>query len=213
MRSDYYVYLHRDLAGNIFYVGKGSGQRAWSLNRHLAWTKYVAERLAGDFRVEVLRQGMTEADAEALEGKLIVEYGGQLINWVNPGRDFDFAALGRYHQLRDENRRFVEETRPFESLRLEHAVTRYREALETMRVYEAMTLERGLVAEMKVGPDWGDPNILNRLTICLVKLGRNEEAITAVGKYFNEFPSAGRLSLGKQILKRIEKLRAKMAPT
>ena len=53
-RRDFYVYVHRDLEGNIFYVGKGCGQRAMSTDRHPVWTRYVEERLAGKYNVEVL---------------------------------------------------------------------------------------------------------------------------------------------------------------
>lgn len=30
----FYVYAHEDKSGNIFYVGKGTGRRAWSPDRH-----------------------------------------------------------------------------------------------------------------------------------------------------------------------------------
>ncbi|MCL4315753.1 MAG: hypothetical protein M1527_02645, partial [Gammaproteobacteria bacterium] len=151
--------------------------------------------------------GLTEAEAEELESSLITEYGRQLINWINPGRDFDYQAIERFHKLRDENRQYVAETRPFENTDLQQAIARYRKALITMSEYEAITTERGLVAEMGVGPGWGDPNILDRLTLCLIKLGRPQEAINEAEKYFADFPSALTLAIGKRIKARIEKQR------
>jgi hypothetical protein len=209
MRREYYVYCHRDASGRIFYVGKGVGQRAWSRDRHPVWHKYVSERLGGSYSVEIHREGLTEPEAEALEDELITQLGEQLVNWINQGRQFDYGALETYHRLRDLNRQFVDETKSLESTDLIGAVERYRLAMERMREYEAMTLERGLVAELGVGPDWGDPNILNRLTVCLGRLGRNVEMVEETDRYFAEFPSALKLSIGKQVVARVERARLK----
>jgi hypothetical protein len=210
MRRDYYVYFHRDGAGNIFYVGKGTDRRAWSNDRHPVWHKYVAERLGGRYSVEIHRDGLTEPEAEALEDQLIAEFGEQLVNWINPGRKFDYEALETYHRLRDANRRFVEDTKALEASDPAGAVERYLTAMIRMREYEAMTLERGLISELSGGPDWGDPNILNRLTLCLQKLGRYTEMIERADQYFAEFPSARNLSIGKQVITRIDKARTKV---
>ena len=96
-----------------------------------------------------------------------------------------------------------------ESTDASQAVIRYRQALVDMRKYEAMTLERGLVAEMGVGPNWGDPNILDRLTLCLIKLGRLNEAIEETDHYFASFPSALKLAVGKRVIVRVNKVREK----
>lgn len=210
MRRDFYVYFHRDYSDQIFYVGKGTGRRAWSGDRHPAWKKYVMERLKNEYKVEIFRDGLTEVEAEDLESSLIVEYGENLINWINPGRAFDYEALDRYHKLRDENRCFVADTRPLEKTDPVQAAVRYREALEAMRGYESIITERGLVAEMNVGPNWGDPNILDRLMLCLMKINRPAEAISEAEKYFAGFPSALNLAVGKRIKARMEKLREKL---
>lgn len=210
VRSDYYVYFHRDKAGNIFYVGKGTKRRADSLDRHAAWKKYVAERLLGEYTVEIHADGLTEEQAEDLEWSLICKYGEQLINWFNPGRALDYQALEQFHALRDRNRAFVASTKQYEATDPELAVARYAQALEAMREYEAITLERGLVAEMNVGPNWGDPNILDRLTLCLAKLGRYSEAIAVAEDYFKDFPTVLNLTAGKRILARVVKLKSKV---
>lgn len=209
MRQNYYVYFHRDKSGRIFYVGKGTARRAWSKDRHPVWLKYVNERLNGDYIVEIFKDRLTEEDAEEVEDQLIAEYGEQLVNWINPNRNFDCQALEEFHRKRDANRAFVEETRIIEETDPASAIERYLIALDRMREYESLTLETGLVAELGVGPDWGDPNILNRLTICLQKINRYSEMIEQAEKYFEEFPSAKEMSIGKQIVKRIEKARDK----
>lgn len=75
MRQDFYVYVHRDTAGNLFYVGKGTGQRAWSKSRHKIWHKYVDDRLGGRYEVEIYRDNLSEIEAERIEEDLIERYG------------------------------------------------------------------------------------------------------------------------------------------
>jgi hypothetical protein len=203
----FYVYFHRDPQGRVFYVGKGTGDRAWSRQRHPAWQKYVAERLNGKYTVEIHRNGLSEQEAERQEWELITQLGEQLVNWINPGRQFDYEAIALYHKLRDANRKFVTETRPLERSDPEAAVVRYREALLAMREYESITLERGLVAELNVGPTWGDPGVLDRLTLCLIRLGRPQEAVLEADAYFARFPSALTLNVGRRVNARVSKYR------
>lgn len=208
-QKDYYVYVHRDSDGNIFYVGKGTGDRAWSLSRHSVWHKYVQERLQGNYEVEIVISDLTEDEALERESQLITEYGHQLVNWINWGRDFDYEALARYHSLRNENRCFVNDTRQIEVVDLGEAVRRYRQALENMRQYESIVTERGLIGDLlKDDPRYGDPNILDRLTMCLVRLGKHDDAVAVAADYFRDFPGALHGGAGKRILKRIAKRKA-----
>lgn len=209
IRRDFYVYIHRDSDGNAFYVGKGTGRRAWSTERHSVWHKYTAERLEGRYTVEIHREDLTEPEAEALEDKLIAEFGEQLVNWINPRRQFDYEAINDYHRLRNENKQYIEYARGLEASNLAGAIECYRTAMQVMRTYEAMTLERGLVAELRAGPKSGDPDILNRLTLCLQKLGRHAEVVAEADRYFAEFPAALWLSIAEKIGSRVKKSRIK----
>lgn len=207
MERKYYVYLHKTASGKVFYVGKGEGSRAWSQDRHPAWKKYVSEHLNGSFDVEIFQKDLFEAEAEEIEAELIGKYGEHLVNWINPGRDFDYNAIEKFQKLRNKNRKFVEETREFEKSDLSKAIDRYRKALEAMCEYESIVLESGLIGSLDCGPDWGDPNILDRLTICLIKNGMAQEAVDEADRYFSQFPSALTLSIGKKIKARIDKQR------
>jgi hypothetical protein len=209
----WYVYFHRDSQGQIFYVGKGTGDRAWSHERHPAWHKYVDERLGGRYAVEVHRDGLTDEEAQELESELISRYGAQLVNWVNPGRQFDYEAIEKYHQLRNANRTFVAETKPLEKTDPEQAVERYRLALGRMLKYESLTLERGLVADLDVGPNWGDPGILDRLTLCLQRLGLFDEAVAEAEAYFAKFPTVLNLGAGQRIKARVDRIRNNRTPS
>ena len=85
MGRDYYVYCHRDRAGNVFYVGKGVERRAWSRDRHGLWHKYVQEYLGGHYTVEIVEEGLSENEALSLEARMIRQYREQLVNWFTEG--------------------------------------------------------------------------------------------------------------------------------
>jgi hypothetical protein len=199
----FYVYAHRDSGGAIFYIGKGTGKRAWSLERHPIWHRYVQERLKGIYSVEILERGLTEIKAEEREGELITQLGPQLVNWQNPGRGFDYAALEKYHALRGANLLFVASTRPMEISDINNAIGRYKQALDNLRQYERLVVERGVVAELSTGLKIGDLMILGRLTLCLVRSNRCAEARAEAEGYFEEFPRARDTTAGQRILKRV----------
>lgn len=82
MDKRFYVYLHRRAdSKEVFYVGKGSGRRAWN-------TQYRSEywhRVAGKYGVEIemAAEGLTEADAFALEIELIAHHKARGVRLVN----------------------------------------------------------------------------------------------------------------------------------
>lgn len=76
--QDFYVYTHhKATTGEIFYVGKGQGRRAWDAakNKRTAWWHYVARKHG--VRVEIVQDGLQEWAAFELEQKLIALHGRQ----------------------------------------------------------------------------------------------------------------------------------------
>ena len=91
--QDFYVYAHIDprerptpidalevfLKGQPFYVGKGTGQRAWDLKRNQGHGKRLKQIRDAGFPessiVYVLKDKLTEVDALSLEAKLIYLFG------------------------------------------------------------------------------------------------------------------------------------------
>jgi hypothetical protein len=132
--GEFYVYVHRDSRGKIFYVGKGTRDRAWSEHRRSLWHKYVQERSGGRYAVQIASYHRTSEEAEEA---LIAFYGDQIVNWVNFGRKLDYDALEKYHSARNANRAFMAETRLMEATDPELCVERYRQAMEKMFEYEA----------------------------------------------------------------------------
>jgi hypothetical protein len=66
----FYVYAHYEAdTGRLFYVGKGSGRRAWSrASRNKHWLAIAAKH---DFSVKIIRDGLSEKAAYKLEAEII----------------------------------------------------------------------------------------------------------------------------------------------
>ena len=92
VKRGYYVYLHRDRAtGKVFYVGKGSGRRAWDdSGRNPGWKEMVAS-LTNGWDVEIIEEDLSEIEAFEREARLVEQHGGcaatggTLTNWVPGG--------------------------------------------------------------------------------------------------------------------------------
>lgn len=101
--TDFYVYFHKKATtGEIFYVGKGHGRRAYDKSsRSKWWYKVVAKH---GFVVEIYMDKLTEWYALELEQDMISYYGrkdqgyGDLINVTDGGT----GLVGYIHS--DENR-------------------------------------------------------------------------------------------------------------
>lgn len=96
--EDYCVYLHRrGTTGEIFYVGKGNGDRPWSKRgRNLWWNRIVAKH---GFTVEIHIGGLQEWAAFEIERDMIAYYGrkdlglGTLVNATDGGN----GVSGRFY--------------------------------------------------------------------------------------------------------------------
>lgn len=202
----YYVYAHVDNSGTVFYVGKGTGRRAWSTDRHELWHRFVDKHLGGCYKVIILHDGLTEERAEELEGNWIYQCSNTIVNWQNFGRDTDFRSLERYNELRNANRDFIAKARKIEKSDLVHATKMYREAIEAISKYVVIRYENGLVGqlmneELEYLGAFGEIEALDRLTLCLTKLGRVEEAVQVTNEYFKNY----RRDLGRRAAERIKK--------
>lgn len=129
----YYVYAHIDptktkfkapecaggaYAGRPFYIGKGSGERAYCLKRNQGHGKMLRSLLATGFTadeiVHIVKDGLTEREAFELEAKLIYFFGtlygkrkaskvyGWLCNLEEPKRPEFVGVMTSLSALRKE---------------------------------------------------------------------------------------------------------------
>jgi hypothetical protein len=102
---DFYVYVHRRATtGEIFYVGKGHGNRAWSKSgRSKHWHNIVAK---DELVVEIVTTGLQEWYAFELETSLIALHGrrdtghGPLVNNTDGGEGAVGAILSKESRKR-----------------------------------------------------------------------------------------------------------------
>lgn len=89
----YYVYAHYcKKTGDVFYVGKGYGKRAWSNQRSDAWHERV-DSLPEGYEVKLLHTDCSDYESQDLERSEIANNGGcaaeggTLVNWLpcDPG--------------------------------------------------------------------------------------------------------------------------------
>lgn len=108
--SDFYVYLHRRATtGEVFYVGKGYGSRAWQIQGRSE--RWMATALKRGCIIEIVQSGMQEWWAFELERDLVALYRGPRICNVSDGGD---GASGYKHRPESlEKMRMAQKGRKF----------------------------------------------------------------------------------------------------
>ncbi len=206
----YYVYAHFDDKGTPFYIGKGVARRAWDDSRHPLWHRYVERHLGGKYTVRILMDDLSPEQAEEFESEWIAQESETLVNWINFGRKTNFEALERYHARRNANRELIAATRPMESSDPERAVVAYYQAIANIANYATLKTEDGLIGrlldeEQQEFGFSGELEALDRLTLCLSRLGRGLDAKAATERYFAEYRADQSLRLAESIKKRVAK--------
>lgn len=75
MKNKFYVYVHRRASDNKpFYVGKGSGQRAWQFTEKTRNTYWHRVRNKHGINVELVFENLTEDEAFQCEKDTIIEF-------------------------------------------------------------------------------------------------------------------------------------------
>jgi hypothetical protein len=162
--------------------------------------------------VRILQDDLSFEEAEELEAEWIAQCSPDLVNWVNMGRDTDFKANERFHVLRNANRALIQRAKAMEKSDLEGATTAYIQAIEAIREYASISDERGLVGQLldeeaEEHGRRGEVEAVDRLTMCLIKLNRAEEAASRAKSYFALYQLDLNLNAARRIAKRVEKAR------
>lgn len=208
----HYVYAHLDQNDNIFFVGCGTSRDAWNDKRHPLWIRYVEKHLKGSYGVVILRDNLSPEEArEFKDNRLSRTDPKTLVNLVNYYRPIDMEANQRLHVLRDKNRQLIQDAKRIEkSGSLEDAVAVYIQAIEAIIEYSIIQDETGLIARLNQEEDdeiglSGEIEALDRLTMCLIKLNRPEEAAKCVEEYFKTYRRDQQTSTAKRIYARTAK--------
>lgn len=84
MPLDFYVYVNKKASdGEIFYVGKGRGRRAWTKKRNPFWQNVANKH---GVLTEIVSSGLSEQEAFCHERKLIARFGrSRLCNFTDGG--------------------------------------------------------------------------------------------------------------------------------
>jgi hypothetical protein len=92
----FYVYLHvRNDTGNVFYVGKGKGRRAWIASKRNRYHQAMMQKLdaAGSgWRVEIFEDGLSNEEAFTKEKEIISAYGRESLTNLSDGGEY--GAVG-----------------------------------------------------------------------------------------------------------------------
>ena len=214
----FYVYSHTDKNGDVFYIGKGKGDRAWDRNkRHELWQRYL-ENINHEYIVTVVEKDLDEDAAFEVEEKLIRQHEETIVNWFNSNRHGDWRLIARYWELRKADDVFHANARAMEKVNLEEAVSLYRQEITMVRDYLSVLEDyyasevskfKGMTRKiyqdyyMKTYVSVNDLRALDRLTMCLKKLKRVDEARDDVRRFFEDYPTSERHSTATTIKKRI----------
>jgi hypothetical protein len=211
-----YVYAHVTANGKYFYIGKGTGDRAWSADsRHSLWYRYVRTRLKGEFSVLILQDNLSSEESEGLESEWIAQCSDTLVNWFNMGRATDLEALDKHNRLRDANRSLIQKAKAIEKCNLEQAAAMYVQAIESIRAYAFISYDKGLIGQLleeeaaEFGTS-GEIEAIDRLSMCLIKIGKPEDAARHADSYFALYRRDLHRPAVVRIAKRIEKARVRM---
>jgi hypothetical protein len=122
--------------------------------------------------------------------------------------DMNYEAAGEYHRLNNANREFVKETRALERSDTPEAVTRYRRAIAALCQCRDFARAKGLEAYGFV-LNQTDATPIDRLTRCLLKMSRTDEAGSELDRFVEAFPNAREMTLIKAAMDRVNRARGR----
>jgi hypothetical protein len=211
--GEHYAYLHRGPNDEVFYVGKGKNDRAYSKDRDALWHYYVKTRCNGLYEVEIVKRFDDEEKALDLESDLIALFGEHTVNAINTARPIDLKVNAQFHELRRANWAYIESGSLLRSEDPEAAEKIFRDAIDKMAAYARLNWERdGLVSELAAEfyPHWAchlnakDIAALDKLTILLKSQGRAVDLASTIASFFALYPETKSQGISVRILKRAD---------
>lgn len=217
--GEHYVYLHRAPNDEVFYVGKGKNNRAYSKDRDALWHHYVNTRCGGIHEVEIVKRFASEEEALELESDLIALFGERTVNAINTARPIDLKINARFHELRKAN--WVRIASGASLLRDNPSAAEqiFRDSIEHMAEYARLDWENsGLFSELaaELYPHWKchlnaqDLSALDKLTLLLKTQSRWIDLISVVETFFAAYPETNGQGIATRIAKRADSAKSKV---
>ena len=207
LRADlrFYVYVHQDRRGRIFYVGKGTGGRAWSEDRDDLWKRYVETRLHGHYEVRIVAYGLQEHDALLREERLMTELADQVVNRQNMGRGIDLQTNERITAIQQQrDQAFLQGTQSTSAV---DRVRLFRDAIEHHRAASCLSSEKGIVGELLKERPLGHFASLDSLIRAQIDLGDATGAEQSLKEYSVQFPASGDTAQFHTLMAKVERLK------
>lgn len=198
-----YIYAWCDPQLSVFYIGKGYARRAWQLEGHDRALRYARKYHTGKYSVHLLKEGLSDSEAQDLEDAAIRQFGNALTNWVNAGRDSVFSEtereamwdrLSKRPRAQDLERKFRGELKDCSSDEEKLALCRrwvtlvrdverswdaedrqYAEQVAHVSLFHRMRLDEGDSHYLALLPD-----VIDRFTRLLAKIGAFDEIVSTI---------------------------------
>ena len=187
----FYVYTHKDKDGTVFYVGKGTGDRAYSRDRSPEWIEYLDKRSGGKFTVEIVRDGISEEDALEIEDAVTKMHGVTIINRMNPHAPCDTTKFRAYCEAQKCFSETLKRAINFQKAKeFDNAIPEFEAAyahhLDMVRNadYDLGARSSLMSAAFAYHPT---SSLADGYSLVLAKAGRNLELIAFAKSYFRDY--------------------------
>jgi hypothetical protein len=186
----FYVYVHKDEKGTVFYVGKGTGDRAHVRDRQPEWIEYVSKKSGGNYSVEIVRNNISEEDALQIEDALMAEHANTIINRQNMYSPYDTAKMLAYAEAMRIYSKGLKRAIDLTKVgKLDEAVVEFEAAYA--RYFDVIKngnydlgARRGLAS---TSFNFHPHALADSYTKALAKVGRNSELIAFAERYFRDY--------------------------
>lgn len=196
------VYVYKDGAGSIFFVGIDIEGEHFSSNPSSYVKGYVQNTLKGEYSIEILKSNISSEAANYLKDRVLELYSEDVINTQNFHRKFDMEIFGRYKAALDNYKTTLQSGLFFEKTDIAQAIFEYERAfnyyIEAMNSRNYDATEAYLKAHTPPPPS----KLADRISICLKKTKEHQRLVDFSERYFLYFTRSERTSGEMNLLKR-----------
>lgn len=207
----FFVYTHKDKDGTVFYVGKGTGDRAHSRERAPEWLEYLDKKSGGKFSVEIVRDGISEEDALEIEDAVMKMHSGTIVNRANPHAPYDSTKFRAYCEAQKCFGETLQRATDFQKAK------EFDKAIPEFEAAYAHHLDMVRNADYDLGARNGlkstaftyhpSSALADGYSMALAKASRNRELVAFVERYFRDY-AAPYNKAEDNLRKRMEKARS-----